>query len=359
MIGIEKQVLNPPETPLVILSEGCFGVQQSKTATGVIRYGQWPVTAVMDSQFSGKTVTDVIPDQPPIPIVSRLSEALALSPKPKALLIGTAPMGGGLPDSYYQVVKEALEAGLHIISGLHIFLNEIPELVDLAQAKGLRLWDVRQPPSDNVVTRQLPRPAGTRVITMVGSDCSVGKMYTALELNKTLTDRGEASQFVATGQTGIMITGHGVPLDRAIGDFMAGYVERAIDESIQQHQPKWVIVEGQGSLLHPAYSGVTMALIHGSAPDALILCHNPKLKGIRNFESVPIPPLSTLVNIYESAAGWIKPAKVLGISLNTSSFTEAQAKALVQEYEDETGLPVTDPVRFGMGVLADRVIQAF
>ena len=155
---------------------------------------------------------------------------------------------------------------------------------------------------------------------MVGSDCSVGKMYTALELHQALQRGGETATFIATGQTGIMISGSGVPVDRTIGDFMAGSVEKAIDEAVQGHQPRWVIVEGQGSLLHPAYSGVTMALLHGSAPDGLILCHNPAYKAIRNFEDHAIPSYSALIDLYETATAWVKPAKVLGISLNTSAF---------------------------------------
>ncbi len=350
---------NPVETPLVILAEGCFGAHQSKTGLGVIRYGQWPITAVLDSQQAGKTVRQATGIAHDAPIIAMLEEALNLSPKPKALLVGTAPMGGDLPSQYRDVIREAITKGLHIISGLHIFLNEDPELRALAQQYQVHLWDVRATTNENIITRQLPRPSGTHVITMVGTDCSVGKMTVALELNNALQKRGEASVFVATGQTGIMITGSGVPLDRVIGDFMAGTLEQEIDDVIKASHPRWVIVEGQGSLLHPAYSGVTMSLLHGSAPDAMILCHNTKLKTINNFDSVPLPSLSRFVEIYESAASWIKPAKVVGISLNTSTLAEDDARAAIAKAQAETGLPATDPVRFGVDGLVEALVNTF
>jgi uncharacterized NAD-dependent epimerase/dehydratase family protein len=350
---------NPAQTPLIVLAEGCFGEHESKTGVGVIRYGEWPITAVIDSTRAGKTVQEIIGTSCTAPVVESLSMALALSPKPQALLIGTAPMGGGLPDHYRAIVKEAIHAGLHIISGLHIFLNDQPDLKALAAERGVVLWDVRAVTEENIVTRQLPRPESVKVITMVGSDCSVGKMSVALEIDRALRQQGESSAFVATGQTGIMITGSGVPLDRVIGDFMAGYLEVLIDETIRLDNPEWVIVEGQGSLLHPAYSGVTLSLLHGSAPDGMILCHNPKLKGINNFEHQLIPPLSELARIYEAAAAWIKPAKVHGIALNTSSFSEAEALGFIREYEAETGLPVTDTVRFGAEKLVEALKRAF
>lgn len=349
----------PPETPLIVLSEGCFGQHESKTALGVIRYGQWPIVAVIDSRAAGKQVKDIIAVDCSAPIVASLEEALSCQPKPKALLIGTAPMGGGLPDNYRNIVKEAIQAGLHIISGLHIFLNRQPDLKSLADTQGVTLWDVRDVTEENIITRNLPRPEGTKVITMVGSDCSVGKMTVALEIAQGLRNEKHSAQFVATGQTGIMITGSGIPLDRVIGDFMAGMMEKAIDESIQAHHPEWILVEGQGSLLHPAYSGVTLSLLHGSAPDGLILCHNPRIQGIRNFEHVMIPHLSDLIRIYESVAGWIKPAMVHGIALNTSAFSAEEAQSIIDYYETETGLPVTDPVRDGADKLVAALIQAF
>lgn len=350
----------PAETPLVLLAEGCFGRHESKTAIGVIRYGQWPITAVIDSSQQGKTVQDVLSDtRCTAPVVESLEKALSLSPKAKALLIGTAPMGGGLPDHYRTIVKAAIEAGLHVISGLHIFLNQQPDLKTLAEKHGVTLWDVRDVPEENIITRMLPRPPEVKVITLVGSDCSVGKMSSALEIHHALQAQGEKSAFVATGQTGIMIAGSGVPLDRVIGDFMAGYLEALIDETIQNTGAEWIIVEGQGSLLHPAYSGVTLSLLHGSAPDGMILCHNTRLTGIHNYEHLPIPPMSRLAALYEEAAGWIKPAKVHGVALNTSAFETGIAREQIRQVAAETGLATTDTVRFGAQPLAEALKNAF
>lgn len=350
--------LSPPKTPLVILSEGCFGEQTSKTATGVIRYGAWPIVAVIDSTQAGKTVREVTGISCDAPVVSALDEAMTY--QPKALLVGTAPQGGGLPEDWRHILAEALRQGLHLISGLHVFLKDDPVLCQLAGEQNLMLWDVRDPPPEKRVAQHRLRPPASRVITMVGSDCSVGKMVTALELDRGARLRNRRSRFIATGQTGILIAGSGLPLDRIIGDFMAGHLEHAIFQALESiPPPEWLFVEGQGSLVHPGYSGVTLSLLHGSNPDALILCHNPSLRTIRGYE-VPLPSLSELVSIYEAAANWPKlpsepRARVVGISLNTKDFSDMEADALLQKAQAETGLPVTDPVRVGVSPLLDAL----
>ncbi|MBY0404567.1 MAG: DUF1611 domain-containing protein [Cyanobacteria bacterium] len=372
--------LIPENTPLVILSEGCFGEHSSKTATGVIRYGHWPIVAVLDSTQAGKTVRTITGIPCNAPIVSQLSEAFQLEPKPKALLIGTAPQGGGLPLAWRSILMEAIRNGLHLISGLHDFLKDDPELLALANTHHVMIWDVRDPEQClrtqqgqlvpmNLVAKHPPREipfektTAPKVITMVGTDCCVGKMFTALELTHYFEKQGKNTGFIATGQTGIMITGSGVPLDRMIGDFMAGHVERWVLEAIDTGK-EWIFVEGQGSLLHPGYSGVTLSLLHGSNPDGMILCHHPSLKTIWGY-SIPIPPLSQVVQHYEQAAAWAKdpaldkPAQVLGIALNTSDFSEEEAMALIEATEKETGLPTTDPVRLGMAPLYESLLQHF
>jgi uncharacterized NAD-dependent epimerase/dehydratase family protein len=356
---------NPAQTPLVILAEGCFGESQSKLALGVIRYGDWPIAAVIDSTRAGQTVEAVTGMPCQAPIVSTLCEAMAHSPK--ALLIGTAPAGGQLPEEWRSILVEAIQNGLHIINGLHFFLTDEPDLFALAAQHQVRLWDVRDPEAYGrhkfqVINYQKPRPANLRVVTMVGSDCSVGKMHSALELYATAKRSGHNASFLATGQTGILIAGCGVPLDRVIGDFMAGAMEVCLQEEIEQHahsaagKEHIVFVEGQGSLLHPAYSGVTLSLLHGSNPDAMILCHKAGLETIRNYPQIPLPPMSALIAKYEEAARWVRPqgmppAKVVGISVNTSALPETDAKAYLNRLADETGLPVTDPVRYGVSNL--------
>lgn len=355
----------PKDTPLAVLAEGCFGESQSKLALGVIRYGEWPIAAVIDSTRAGNTVREVTGLPCDAPVVSHLSEAL--SQRPKALLIGTAPAGGQLPPEWRDVLREAIQNGLHIINGLHFFLSEEADLVDLAQQHGVRLWDVRDPEAYGrhkfqVINLQKPRPHNLKVVTMVGTDCAVGKMHTALELHAGARKHGHASAFIATGQTGILIDGRGVPLDRVIGDFMAGAIEVCIQEESPRltqaapHTPPVIFVEGQGSLMHPAYSGVTLSLLHGSNPDAMILCHKAGAEAIRNYPHLPLPPMRDFISMYEAAAAWTRPtgmpkARVAGISVNSSALPEPEARRYLDQLADETGLPVTDPVRYGVDAL--------
>lgn len=361
--------LEPAETPLVVLAEGCFGESQSKFALGVMRYGHWPIAAVIDSSRAGKTVSAVTDLPYDAPIVSSLKEALAL--RPKALLIGTAPAGGQLPPEWRQILTEAIQNGLHIINGLHFFLNEEPDLVALAKQHQIQLWDVRDPEAYGhhkfqVINYQKLRPEYIQVITMVGTDCSVGKMHTALELHAQAQKQGLAAAFLATGQTGILINGRGVPLDRVIGDFMAGAMEVCIQEEIailektSPGKPAMIFVEGQGALQHPAYSGVTLSLLQGSNPDAMILCHKATTQAIRNYPQVPLPTMSEVISMYETAASWArqkdKPkAKVAGIAVNTSMLSAEDAKVYLAQLRDETGLPVTDPVRDGVENLLEAL----
>lgn len=348
--------LSPKQTPLAVLAQGCFGELDSKTATGVIRYGDWPIVAVIDSTQAGKTVREVTGIACDAPVVATFDEALKLGPK--ALLLGTAPTGGKLPASWRQIIKEAIQKKLHIVSGLHTFLKSDPDFSRLAAENNVLLWDVRDNDQAPIVAEQKKRPAGTKVITLVGSDCAVGKMCAALELHKASKEAGRKSHFIATGQTGILISGSGVPLDRVIGDFMAGHVEREIFRAIESDSPEWIFVEGQGSLLHPGYSGVTIALLHGSNPDALVLCHNPKNDHIVDYE-VPLPSMTELIDIHERTASWTRgmqrKAKVVGISLNTSAFSEEEAKQIVERTQAETGIPTTDPVRFGVKPIIDAL----
>lgn len=361
--------LNPEATPLVVLSEGCFGQSLSKLALGVIRYGKWPIVAIIDSSQVGQTVRSITGMDCDAPIVPDLVAALA--GHPKALLIGTAPAGGKLPEAWKTILKQAIENGLHIINGLHFFLSEEEELVSLARRHGVQLWDVRDPEAYGrkkfqEINLQKPRPEYLKIITMVGSDCSVGKMHTALELHASTEKQGYPSAFIATGQTGILIAGEGVPLDRVIGDFMAGAIETCIQTEIPRLEEKYpaqvqyAFVEGQGSLAHPAYSGVTLSLLHGANPDALILCHKAGMETIRNYPQLPMPSIKELITMYETAASWVRPAgqpkaRVAGIAVNTSALPEEDAEKYMLQLRLETGLPVTDPVRNGVQCLLEAL----
>jgi uncharacterized NAD-dependent epimerase/dehydratase family protein len=343
--------LDPACTPLVILAEGHLSGQNIKIVNALLRYGSWPIVAAIDSTAAGRTTEEILGFGPPVPVVATIEEAMKYGPE--ALIIGIATQGGDLPSEWHSIIMNALDQGLHIINGLHYMLSEDSLIEKKAREKGCILWDVRKPSGPFRVAKLLSRPDKPRVILTVGSDCSCGKMYTTLELARTLPH----SKFLATGQTGILIAGTGIPLDRYIADFMAGAVEQLVHENIDD-ETDWLLVEGQGSLIHPSFSGVTLALMHGSAPDAMILCHNANRTTLKNF-SIPFPSLDRLIEIYEQSAAFVKPAKILGISINCSGFNHADTEYILKEAEDLTGLPAVDPVKTGVEKLNESILRYY
>ena len=350
-------------TVLTILADGYFGHHSGKTAHGIIYHSRDSISSVIDSSASGARVRDILPNtQSNIPIIGTLEGALGLDPKPNTLVVGIAPPGGGLPHTYRNIIIQAISAGLHISSGLHLFLKDDPELVALAKQHGVRLWDVRDvPPEYHRIPSQANEPvlpANTRVVTMMGSDCAVGKMVTAIALRDEAQKRYPTSEFIPTGQTGIMIEGWGVPLDRVISDYCAGAMELALikgaDRGLkrmtgsQHNSRQWLFVEGQGSLIHPAYSSVTMGLLHGSKPDAIILCHEVGRTHVHGYEHKPLPSLNELIDLIETGAAWQKPAQVVGISLNTKRLSEDEAYDAMAEVTMDTQLVCVDPYRTGV-----------
>ena len=327
---------------LAIYAEGEFGKGHSKTAEGVIRYGKNPVVAVIDSTESGKTVEQVTGIQCQAPIVSSVEGALLY--KPDALLLGTAWSGGEIPPQWRPDIIKALTSGLDIINGLHDFLADDLEISHFADIHKRRLLDVRRTPERLPIASGKAASVPATTILTVGSDCTVGKMTTALELARAAENAGFRAAFVATGQTGIMIAGEGIAIDRVIGDFMAGATEQMVLDKGFDHD--FVFVEGQGSIAHPGFSGVTLALLHGACPQAMILCHKSSRKTIRETPFA-ILKLSQLIRLYEDVAQVIRKAHVVGIALNTSDMTESEALHEIESAEEETGLKVTDPVRFG------------
>lgn len=342
---------------IAILAEGRFNWQDAKTAVGVIRYSSDTVVAVIDSTKSGQDAATVLgqPGGPGsgVPIVADVREALEY--RPDTLLIGIAPIGGRLPEAWRGDVLLAIHSGLNVVSGLHHLLGEDSELAAAAREHGVEIWDVRQPqpPLATRIGRGEAHRRGSTVVYFCGTDCNVGKMTTAVECDLEARKRGLSSVFAATGQTGIMISGAGIPADRFISDFLAGGVEGMVMDFAERFD--WVFVEGQGSLIHPAYSPVTLGLLHGSAPDLLILCHQANRTHIHDYD-VAIPPLSRMRQIYEETAGWLKPAPVVAVALNTYTLPEAEARAAIERVSQETGLPASDPVRFGAGALIDALV---
>jgi uncharacterized NAD-dependent epimerase/dehydratase family protein len=271
----------------------------------------------------------------------------------KSLVIGVAPMGGALQPHWIACLIEAMEAGLDIVSGLHAPLSRTPELAETARRTGRSLIDVRRPPSDLPVATGRRRP-GRRLLT-VGTDCALGKKYTALALTRAFRDRGLAADFRATGQTGIMIAGGGIPMDAVVSDFLAGAAERLSPDA---HADHWDVIEGQGSLFHPSYAGVSLGLLHGSQPDVLVLCHEPGRDRIIGLDQTyPIAPLKEVMALNLAHAKRVNPgARFAGVSLNTSRLSEAEAARAIEAAEAETGLPAADPIRGGAAF--ERLVDA-
>ena len=269
----------------------------------------------------------------------------------KTVVIGVANRGGYISKEWRAVLVKALEAGFDLASGLHNLLRDEGELVAAAQVHGRTLHDVRVPTVAYPIANGIKR-SGKRVLA-VGTDCSAGKMYTALALDAAMRARGMKSTFRATGQTGILITGSGVPLDAVIADFMAGSVEYLTPDNDPDH---WDIIEGQGSIFHASYSGVTLALIHGGQPDALILCHEPTRKHMRGLPDYPVPSIESVRDITLQLARVVNPAcEVVGVSINTQHMGEEEALAYCADTEARLGLPTLDPFRHGAGRLAEAL----
>ena len=352
-----------PDRRLVILAEGNFGFHHGKTAMGVIRFGSERVVAVIDSTQAGRNVREWLGDSGryDIPIVASLDDALGSLPRANALLIGIAPTGGKLPDTWRQAVLSAIRSGLDILSGLHTFLGDDAEFAAAAKQFGVRIVDYRRPPerTDTAVGRR--HGPGKRVILTVGTDCAIGKMSVALELRRAATAAGNATSFVPTGQTGMMIEGWGVAVDRVISDFVQGTVEWMIEEG--ERRGDWVLIEGQGSLDHPAYSSVTLGLIHGATPHAMVMVHKPGMAN-HDFDHLPearfpIAPLPGFIAVHEQVAGLVAPSKVVAVALNTSLIhDETEARRIIAATATETGLPCDDPVRFGGDALWRQIESA-
>jgi D-glutamate N-acetyltransferase len=346
----------PSGRRIVILAEGQFGPHHGKTAMGVLRYGPDPVVAVIDSTKDGRNVREWLGDAPrfDVPIVAGLDEALArgrATDQPAtALLIGIAPTGGKLPQSWRDTILAAIRDKLDILSGLHTMIGDDAEFASAAAAAGVEIVDYRRPPGREETSIGRRHKPGKKVILTVGTDCAIGKMSVALELVKAAADQGLRAAFVPTGQTGMMIAGWGVAVDRVISDFSNGTCEWLTEQG--EERGDWVIVEGQGSLDHPAYSAVTLGLIHGCTPQAMIMVHKPGLAD-HDFDHVddthfPIKPLPEFIRLHEAVAGLVAPSRVVGVALNTSLYPdEADARRIVAETAALTGLPCDDPVRFG------------
>ena len=328
------------ETPYLLFLGDAPDPLAAKVAQGI---RDWrPDNAVGQFRMEGCKADMKLPDM----TLAEAREAGA-----KTLVVGVANRGGVISQAWKAVLLQALEEGFDLASGLHNLLRDEPELKAAAEKHGRQLHDVRVPSVKYPIASGEKRK-GKRLLA-VGTDCSVGKMYTALAMDAEMRERGMKSTFRATGQTGILITGEGVPLDAVIADFMAGSIEWLTPDNDADH---WDIIEGQGSLFHVSYSGVTLALIHGGAPDALVICHEPTREHMRGLPGYKLPSIEAVRDMALQLARVPNPdCQVIGVSVNTQHMSEEEAKAYLEKVTADTGLPATDPYRFGCAALVDAV----
>jgi len=325
--------------------------ERAKTALGVLRYGDQRVRAVLDRANEGDRVRDHVTGVQDAPIVASMADV----PEVDALVIGIAPIGGGFEESWRADVRAAIERDCDVIAGLHTFLADDEEFAALAAEHECELRDLRRPPDDLTVADGTAGSVDADVVLTVGTDCSSGKMTASYELRDAARERGIDAAVVPTGQTGVLIEGWGIVVDRVVADFAAGAVERLVETAAADHD--LLIVEGQGALGHPAYSGVTTSILHGAQPDALVLCHVAGRNAVHGYEETVIPPVDAYADLYECVAAPIRASEVVAGMCNTQSLDDEAAERAVAEYAADLGVPATDPVRFGIDdALLDAVL---
>jgi uncharacterized NAD-dependent epimerase/dehydratase family protein len=332
--------------------------EDAKTATGVMRYAEAPTVVVVDSTRAGTAAGDHVPGlKSEAPVVADVDAAMAHGPT--TLLIGVAPAGGHLPPAFRRGILRAIDLGLDIESGLHEFLSEDAEIADAAARKGVSVRDLRRVPDGLDVPTGANLDTKAHTVLTVGSDCGLGKMTVCLELDRETRRRGLASVFVPTGQTGIAIAGWGIAVDQVVSDFVAGAAEQLVVEGHARGGDGAILwIEGQGSLNHPFYSGVTLGLLHGSAPHAMVFVHEPGRELIEGDPRYPIRDLPELIDDQVRMARHVRPAPVVAVALKTNRMGEESARTAVAQTERETGLVADDPVRFGAGRILDAVLSS-
>jgi len=328
--------------PAVLLAEGALSAREAKTAVCVAHYRPRDVVAVVDSTCAGRRVRDVAGMGGDVPVVASMDEALRA--RPAVAILGTAPTGGVLAGADRALVARCLEAGLDLVSGMHAFVADDRELMSLAASSGARVWDVRRATGPWSVASGRGCATGARVVATVGTDCGVGKMTATVELARAAHDAGLRSAWAATGQTGMMLRGRGVPIDAVVSDFAAGATEELVNH--EGRDADVVFVEGQGSITHAGYAGVTLSLLYGSMPDALVLVHEPG-RTLYKRSTHRIPPVADIITLYESLMRPWKNTRVVAIALNTSALDADAARRATEDIARATGLPASDVVRDG------------
>lgn len=338
---------------ILALAEGRFSPLKSKTANAALIYLPGEVIAIIDSTKTGMTAQKVLGYGGDVPVIASVEEGVKF--QPTHLLVGIAPAGGRLPDTWRGWIKTAIMNKIHILSGLHTILSEDTELQRLADEFKVTITDWRKIPDEyEVVSQGNYRSRKAKTILTVGADCNIGKMTTMLQVYNQFLKRGLKSDFIGTGQTGIMISGKGIAVDAIISDYIAGSIEKCIDTSVADGF-EYIFVEGQGALTHQGYSGVTFGLMHGTMPDAMIMCVQPT-RAVDDY-GLPIPDLNTLIALHESVIRFFRPTKVVGIGINSIGLTDEQSREEAKKIEDLTGLPAVDSFRFGGEKLANALIS--
>jgi uncharacterized NAD-dependent epimerase/dehydratase family protein len=326
---------------------------RAKTAIGILRYAEYDVAAVLDRDVAGTRVRDHIADAQDAPIVESMDD---VEGPIDALIIGISPIGGDFDDSWRPDVRAAIGRGCDVYSGLHYFLSDDEEFVALAEEHDVELWDVRDPPDDLDVSEGVAADVDAQIVLTVGTDCASGKMTVTMELVEALTEAGHDTAAIPTGQTGIMIEDWGIPIDRTISDFTAGAVERMILEKGDDYD--YLVVEGQGSIIHPAYSAVTCGILHGSMADQLILCHEAGRETIHGYEDFELPPIPEYVDLYEDLAAPVHETEMVAGALNTRELPDDEtAREAVEEFADDLGAPAIDPIRFDSKPLVEAITE--
>ncbi len=338
---------------VVVFCEGKFGPTSSKVATSYLRYCSDDCVAVIDSTQAGSDVHEILGYGAGIPIVASLDEARQY--RPEVFMVGVGLFNNALPAQWRATIRQALELGMDIVAGLHFRLSHDPEFAQLAQRHGCHIWDTKEPPTDLRTSHNRVLAQPNFIIHTVGSDCRVGKKTTSIEIVAECERRGQSATMAATGQSGIYISGQGIAVDAVPADFIAGAAEQLVLEACEV--APWVVVEGQGAISHPAYSGVTLGLLHGAMPEALILCHQTQLEHHKDWADNQVRPLKELITIYEQLASYLRKATVVAISVNCDGMSESDAEQYLAHIEQATGLPTTDVILFGAGKLVDALEQ--
>lgn len=338
---------------IVILADKNLGPVNSKMGNSAIRFAADKVVAVIDSTKAGKVVNDVLGFGGNIPVHESLEETLKY--EPNSLLIGISPPGGALPSEWYSWIIEAIQNKLNIISGLHEYVSEIAEFSLLAEKYGVKIQELRKYTGPNILAKGLAKDFRSKVILTVGTHGNCGKMTATILMVKKLQEMGRSAEWFATGQIGIFLQKRGVPFDAIKGDFISGILEHHLAKIDGNYE--FLFVEGQGSLFHMAYSPVSLGILHGCMPDAMILCHRPDV-GINDY-GINTCNLVKAIEVNNLMASMTKPSKITGIALNTYNLSEDDTQKLIEETTKTTGLPTTDPVKYGTEVLVNSLLKHF